>query len=86
MALPFQMMPGGGVAGLPMVSRLQAPQMEAPAPQDVIDDRDQPLYVNAKQYNRILKRRKARAKLEAMGKIPKERQVRNWLFTFLSFF
>ena len=40
-----------------------------------VDDRDQPLYVNAKQYHRILKRRQARARLEALGKIPKERRV-----------
>ncbi|KAK7491437.1 hypothetical protein BaRGS_00017266 [Batillaria attramentaria] len=35
---------------------------------------DKPLYVNAKQYHRILKRRQARAKLEACGKIPKYRR------------
>ncbi|GBP55800.1 Nuclear transcription factor Y subunit alpha [Eumeta japonica] len=35
---------------------------------------DEPLlYVNARQYKRILKRRQARAKLHEQGKIPKER-------------
>lgn len=35
---------------------------------------EEPLYVNAKQYHRILKRRQARAKLESDGRIPKERR------------
>lgn len=34
---------------------------------------EEPLYVNAKQYNRILKRRQARNKLENDGRIPKVR-------------
>lgn len=37
------------------------------------DDEEPLLYVNARQYKRILKRRAARAKLHEQGKIPKER-------------
>uniref|UniRef100_A0A915NXP2 Nuclear transcription factor Y subunit n=1 Tax=Meloidogyne floridensis TaxID=298350 RepID=A0A915NXP2_9BILA len=37
-------------------------------------DQIEPIYVNEKQYNRILKRRAARAKLEMEGRIPKERR------------
>ncbi|KHJ89055.1 CCAAT-binding transcription factor subunit B [Oesophagostomum dentatum] len=36
---------------------------------------EEPLYVNARQYHRILKRRAARQKLEAEGRLPKKRQV-----------
>lgn len=39
------------------------------------DDEEPLLYVNARQYKRILKRRAARAKLHEQGKIPKERPV-----------
>lgn len=36
---------------------------------------DPPTYVNAKQYRRIIKRREARAKLEARRKVPQQRKV-----------
>ena len=68
--------------------QLQAVQMQtsglstnttAPAPSQTTvasePTEEEPLYVNAKQYNRILKRRAARAKLEAEGRIPRERKV-----------
>lgn len=59
------MMPGGTSSGVTQFSRLPI------AGADILEE--EPLYVNAKQYRRILKRRQARAKLEAEGKIPKER-------------
>ncbi|KAK7508729.1 hypothetical protein BaRGS_00000295 [Batillaria attramentaria] len=56
------------------VINLPTQQMGQQLPVPGADTGDEPLYVNAKQYHRILKRRQARAKLEASGKIPKERQ------------
>ncbi|XP_076859884.1 nuclear transcription factor Y, alpha, like isoform X7 [Brachyhypopomus gauderio] len=58
------MVPGGGT--VPTIQRIPLPGAE------MLEE--EPLYVNAKQYHRILKRRQARAKLEAEGKIPKERR------------
>ncbi|XP_056131205.1 nuclear transcription factor Y, alpha, like isoform X7 [Lampris incognitus] len=58
------MVPGGGT--VPTMQRIPLPGAE------MLEE--EPLYVNAKQYHRILKRRQARAKLEAEGKIPKERR------------
>jgi len=57
------MVPGTG--GVPQFQRIPLPGTEFLE--------EEPLYVNAKQYRRILKRRQARAKLEAEGRIPKER-------------
>lgn len=64
-----------GAATLQAVQRIPLPGATATAtatPADVVEE--EPLYVNAKQYHRILKRRQARARLEAEGRIPKERR------------
>lgn len=63
-----------GAATLQAVQRIPLPgtTTAAAAPADMVEE--EPLYVNAKQYHRILKRRQARARLEAEGRIPKERR------------
>ncbi|KAH9523617.1 hypothetical protein Btru_040461 [Bulinus truncatus] len=66
---PVQLPQGIQVINLPTPSLAGQP-IQMPTS----DTGDEPLYVNAKQYHRILKRRQARAKLESEGKIPKERQ------------
>lgn len=50
---------------MPMYARM-------PLPSEMIEE--QPTYVNAKQYRRIIKRRQARAKLEQRRKIPSSRK------------
>ena len=57
-------------AGAP--AQTQMPRIPLAAGPELLEE--EPLYVNAKQYHRILKRRQARAKLEAEGRIPKERK------------
>eukprot|EP00117_Sycon_ciliatum_P044249 scpid39637/ scgid31952/ Nuclear transcription factor Y subunit alpha; CAAT box DNA-binding protein subunit A; Nuclear transcription factor Y subunit A len=56
---------GGGGIRLPLQSSDIDP---------AIAEEEEPLYVNAKQYSRILKRRQARAKLEQEGRLPKQRK------------
>ena len=67
--LRYQMIQNNGV-----FQRIPLVQSSTPASSEVVEE--EPLYVNAKQYHRILKRRQARGKLEAEGRLPKERKVR----------
>lgn len=64
-AAAAQMMSGAGAGGGGIYRHPDLHQLE-----------EEPLYVNAKQYHRILKRRQARAKLEAQLKLHREKQVR----------
>lgn len=58
----------------PLTTSSSSPGTAAQASGDPIDE--EPLYVNAKQYHRILKRRAARARLEELRRLSKERKVR----------
>ena len=70
MVVPGQ---GGLPATVQRIAGTGAP-VATPSETPTASTEEEPLYVNAKQYNRILKRRVARAKLEADGRIPKERR------------
>jgi len=71
----------GDVAGLHTVdlptalstATSSSPAAAAQTNSDSVDE--EPLYVNAKQYHRILKRRAARARLEELHRLSKERKV-----------
>lgn len=54
-----------------------------PLPLDLAEDG--PIYVNAKQYHGIMRRRQIRAKLEAQNKLVKNRKVLGYFLLFPSF-
>ncbi|KAK3611608.1 hypothetical protein CHS0354_018301 [Potamilus streckersoni] len=70
----FQVPGAGGMPQIMVVGGNLSPQQRVAISGQQETQEDEPLYVNAKQYHRILKRRQQRARLEACGKIPKERK------------
>lgn len=59
-----------GPLSMPQMMGVASPRV--PLPLDLTQD--EPIYVNAKQYNAILRRRQYRAKLEAQNKVSKNRK------------
>ncbi|XP_046917383.2 nuclear factor Y-box A [Dermatophagoides farinae] len=69
------LVPNANGGGLQMLSRFQtSAQTTTTNDTTTTTNEEEPLYVNAKQYHRIIKRRLARAKLEQQGKISKTRR------------
>lgn len=58
------------------------PPAPDPEPDETLDE--EPLYVNAKQYHRILKRRTARARLEEVHRLSKERKVSLYILCYFN--
>lgn len=79
--------PPPGSAGSGMIPLGSTAPAATPPPGQLLgigqNSEDEPLYVNAKQYHRILKRRAARAKIEEGNKGNKNKKVLCSLVTFL---
>lgn len=58
---------------LPCFQMMGIMPARVPLPHDI--SASEPIYVNAKQYHGILRRRQHRAKLEAQNKLAKNRKV-----------